>query len=176
MHSDLYTTVAQVLPVLLLALMWDSAYLEQLRGQQRPSRRLDPDGGFRWTKPRVRAYTLSIAILIMADVLLVVLVLAGAVPDTALVRALVVAGLVVALASLMTDGASEPSGAARRAGPCGARRLAVDGAGRPHGPAADNPARHPTRTVADHLMAKLLGPRTLTSSAATSTTTDRFGA
>ncbi|WP_163552957.1 hypothetical protein [Candidatus Frankia alpina] len=100
MHSDLYTTVAQVLPVLLLALMWDSAYLERLRGQQRPSRRLVPDSGFRWAKPRVRAYTLSIAILIMADVLLVVLVLAGAVPDSAAVRALVVAGLVVALASL----------------------------------------------------------------------------
>ncbi len=39
---------------------------------------------------------------------------------------------------------------------------------------ADNPARYPAETVADHLMAKLLGPRTLTSSAATSTTTDRL--
>ncbi len=39
---------------------------------------------------------------------------------------------------------------------------------------ADNPARYPAETVADHLMAKLLGPRTLTSSAATSTITDRL--
>jgi isopenicillin N synthase-like dioxygenase len=38
---------------------------------------------------------------------------------------------------------------------------------------ADNPARYPAETVADHLMAKLLGPRTLTTSAATSTTTGR---
>ncbi|SNQ46363.1 putative Oxidoreductase, 2OG-Fe(II) oxygenase family [Frankia canadensis] len=38
---------------------------------------------------------------------------------------------------------------------------------------ADNPARYPAETVADHLMAKLLGPRTLTTSAATSTTIGR---
>jgi isopenicillin N synthase-like dioxygenase len=39
---------------------------------------------------------------------------------------------------------------------------------------ADNPAKYPAETVADHLMAKLLGPRTLTASAATSTTADRI--
>jgi hypothetical protein len=100
-HSGLYTTVAQVLPVLLLALMWDSAYLTRLREQRRPSRRLDPDGGFRWTKPRVRVYTLSTAFVIVADILLGVLVLAGAVPDAPVVRALAVAGVVAALASLL---------------------------------------------------------------------------
>ncbi|MCK9925526.1 isopenicillin N synthase family oxygenase [Frankia sp. AgPm24] len=38
---------------------------------------------------------------------------------------------------------------------------------------ADRPARYPTGTVAEHLLAKLLGPRTLSTSTATSTTTDR---
>lgn len=102
MHSALYTTVTQVLPVLLLALMWDSAYLTRLREQRRPSRRHDPDGGFRWTKPRVRVYTLSITFVIMADILLGVLVLAGAVPDAPVIRALAVAGVVVALTSLLS--------------------------------------------------------------------------
>ncbi|CAO5161625.1 putative Oxidoreductase, 2OG-Fe(II) oxygenase family [Frankia sp. AiPs1] len=37
----------------------------------------------------------------------------------------------------------------------------------------DNPARYPAETVANHLLAKLLGPRTLSTSAATSTTTGR---
>ncbi|MCK9895291.1 isopenicillin N synthase family oxygenase [Frankia sp. AgB32] len=41
---------------------------------------------------------------------------------------------------------------------------------------AANPARYPAETVAAHLMAKLLGPRTLTTSTATSTTTGRAGA
>ncbi len=40
---------------------------------------------------------------------------------------------------------------------------------------AANPARYPAETVAAHLMAKLLGPRTLTTSTATSTTTGRTG-
>ena len=101
MHSELYTTVAQVLPVLLLALMWDSAYLARLREQRRPSRRRDPGGGFWWTKPRVRLHILSVASLIMGDILLVVLVLAGVVPDVPAVRACAVAGVVVALTSLM---------------------------------------------------------------------------
>lgn len=100
-HSDLYTTVTQVLPVLLLALMWDSAYLARLRDQRRPSRRRDPDAGFRWTKPRVRVYMLTVAGVALADILLGILVLAGAVPDTTTVRVLTVVGLAATLASLL---------------------------------------------------------------------------
>jgi len=99
-HGDLYTTVAQVLPVLLLALMWDSAYLERLRAQRRPSRRDDPSG-FWWTKARVRVYALTVASLVMGDLLLVVLVLAGLVPDAVGVRVVVVVGLVVTAGSLL---------------------------------------------------------------------------
>jgi hypothetical protein len=61
MYRDFYATIAQVLPVLLLALMWDSAYLLRLRRQHRPHRRTDPNGVWFWTKPRVRAYTLVVA-------------------------------------------------------------------------------------------------------------------
>ena len=38
--SNFYPTLAQVLPVLLLALIWDSAYLMRLRRQRRPLRRM----------------------------------------------------------------------------------------------------------------------------------------
>lgn|GEM_PF-3481431 len=99
-HGDLYTTVAQIVPVLLLALMWDSAYLDRLRSEHRPARR-NGSAGFFWTKPRVRAFILSIAILVMATLLLDVLVLAGVVPDAAPVRAAVVGGLVVAMGALL---------------------------------------------------------------------------
>jgi hypothetical protein len=81
--------------------MWDSAYLTRLQQQHRPSRRHDPDGGFWWTKPRVRVYILTVAFVIMADILLGVMVLAGAVPDEPVVRVLAVAGVVVALGSLL---------------------------------------------------------------------------
>ena len=53
---DYYVTVASVLPILLLALMFDSGYLERLRHAPRRLRRNDLVGGVRfWTKPRVRA-------------------------------------------------------------------------------------------------------------------------
>lgn len=102
MHENLYSTVAQVVPVLLLAMMWDSAYLSRLRAEQRPSRGDDPNHGFRWTKPRVRVYALTTASVTMADLLLCVLVLAGAVPDAVGVRAAAVGGLVFTLGGLLT--------------------------------------------------------------------------
>ncbi|MCK9922492.1 hypothetical protein MXD61_11480 [Frankia sp. AgPm24] len=98
-HTELYTTVAQVLPVFLLALMWDSAYLDRLRAQHRP-RRGGPQPGYFWTKPRVRLFILGVTVAVMCTVLLTVLVLAGAVADSAPVRAVVVGGLVLAMAVL----------------------------------------------------------------------------
>jgi hypothetical protein len=49
--GNFYPTLAQVLPVLLLALIWDSAYLIRLRRQRRPLRRDDPAGVWFWTNP-----------------------------------------------------------------------------------------------------------------------------
>ncbi|WP_239334610.1 hypothetical protein [Frankia sp. CiP3] len=99
-HGELYTTIAQTTPVLLLALMWDSAYLDRVRTEHRPARG-DGPAGFFWTKPRVRIFILSIAVLVMSTLLLDVLVLARAVADVALVRVTVVGGLVVVMGALL---------------------------------------------------------------------------
>lgn len=101
MNAGFYETLAQVLPVLLLALIWDSAYLQRLRRQQRPPRRLDPDGVYFWTKPRVRAYTLTVTVVILASIAVTCLVLAGLVPDSYGLRVALTAGLLLLLATLL---------------------------------------------------------------------------
>jgi hypothetical protein len=102
MPRDFYATVAQVLPVLLLALVWESRYLENLNQERRRLRRDDPVNGVRfWTKPRVRKYALTVTTLVLADTALCVLVLAGTVPDSPALRGFVVAGLVLAAVSLL---------------------------------------------------------------------------
>lgn len=102
MPGDLYATVAQVLPVLLLALVFESRHLERVRGEQRRSRREDPVNGVRfWTKARVRAYMLVVAAVVLGDTGLCVLALAGWVPDILPVRAVVVAGVVLAVGTLL---------------------------------------------------------------------------
>ncbi|GGO81041.1 hypothetical protein [Nonomuraea cavernae] len=103
MPRDFYATVAQVLPVLLLAMLWESRFLEGLADRPRVSRRLDPVGGVRfWTRPRVRVYSLSVATIVMLDVGLCLLVLGGLVPDSVALRALVAAGLLLVLGTLLT--------------------------------------------------------------------------
>ncbi|MEU8246570.1 hypothetical protein [Nonomuraea sp. NPDC048916] len=103
MPRDYYATVAQVLPVLLLAMLWESRFLEGLADRPRVPRRLDPVHGVRfWTRSRVRVYSLSVATIVMLDVGLCLLVLGGLVPDSVVVRVLVAAGLVLVLATLLT--------------------------------------------------------------------------
>jgi hypothetical protein len=101
MYRDFYATLAQVLPVLLLALIWESRYLERLSGQARPSRRTDPANGFWWTKRRVRIYALTIASVIVGELAIVLLVLAGLFGDSTVLRAILVVGVSGALASLL---------------------------------------------------------------------------
>ncbi|MEU6366235.1 hypothetical protein ABZ876_10855 [Streptomyces sp. NPDC046931] len=102
MRRDFYATVAQVLPVLLLALVFESRHLERIGGQRRRLRREDPENGVRfWTKGRVRVYTLSVAVIVLGDVGLCVLVLAGSVPDSTPLRGFVVAGVILTLATLL---------------------------------------------------------------------------
>ncbi|EIV96314.1 hypothetical protein [Frankia sp. QA3] len=100
MHAELYSTVAQVIPVFLLALMWDSAYLDRLRAERRPARRAGT-GGFFWTKPRVRVFILAVTAATMATLVVDVLVLAGVITDSAVVRGVVVAGLLLAMTTLL---------------------------------------------------------------------------
>jgi hypothetical protein len=112
-YRDFYATMAQVLPVLLLTLVWDANYLRRLRDQARPLRRDDPTGVWFWTKPRVRAYTLVITWLLVASIGVALLVLAGAVPDTAGLRGLLVAGLAMALLTLLVRISAEVLNATR---------------------------------------------------------------
>ncbi|MEV0619505.1 hypothetical protein AB0I81_39730 [Nonomuraea sp. NPDC050404] len=90
---DFYATVAQVLPVVLLALVWDSKYFDGLSARQRNVRF--------WTLERVRNYALTVATVIIADLAVCLLVLAGTVPDSAWLRGVVIAGAVLGLASLL---------------------------------------------------------------------------
>ncbi len=97
---DLYTTVAQTIPVLLLALLWESAYLDRLRTEPRPPRGNGRRGPF-WTKPRIRVYMLSVSTAVMLALFVDVLVLADVLSDTAAVRSVVVGGLVLVMGTLL---------------------------------------------------------------------------
>jgi len=100
--ADFYSTLAQVLPVLLLAFIWDSGFLMRLRQQRRPRRTVDSEGVWFWTKPRVRVYTLLVTGAVTVSIAISVLVLAGEIPDSRGLRAVLSAGLVLVLATLMT--------------------------------------------------------------------------
>lgn len=113
MNRDFYSTMAQVLPVLLLALLWDSNYLQRLRGQPRPSRRLDPAGVLFWTNPRVRMYTLFVTTVLITGIAVSLLVLAGALANVSWLRGVLVAGLLLALVSLLVRIGSDIVGATR---------------------------------------------------------------
>jgi hypothetical protein len=100
--SDFYTTVAQILPLLMLALIWNSSLLTRLPGQRRLLRRQDPSGVLFWTKPRVRAYTLFVAALVLVLTGVCVLELAGFVPDSLTLRVVMTCGLALVLGTLLT--------------------------------------------------------------------------
>ncbi|OLT36897.1 hypothetical protein BJF79_30560 [Actinomadura sp. CNU-125] len=73
--------------MLLLALLWDSRYLERLREQERRSRDADPVDGVRfWTKGRVRAYTILLALLNISGLGATVLALSGLYGDSVPLR------------------------------------------------------------------------------------------
>jgi hypothetical protein len=99
---DFYDTMAQVLPVLLLALIWDSAYLDRLREQRRVLRRLDPDGVRFWTHSRVRIYILTLAVAVIVSIALTIMVLADLIPDSTALRIILCGGLFLVLATLLT--------------------------------------------------------------------------
>jgi hypothetical protein len=100
MHSDFYATMAQVLPLLLLALIWNSAYLDRLRGQSRRKRSEDPAGVRFWTKPRVRAYTLFVAAVVVTATTITIFELGGMIPDSIGLRIALTIALVVVLGTL----------------------------------------------------------------------------
>lgn len=102
MNSNFYSTAAQVLPIILLALLWESGYLEKVHLQRRRPRREDPEHGVLfWTKPRVRVYALTVTTATLACLVACMVVLAGLVPDSVGLRAVIVAGIVLESASLL---------------------------------------------------------------------------
>ena len=101
MYSDFYATLAQVLPLLLLALIWDSSYLDRVRGQRRPKRSEDPSGVRFWTKPRVRVYVLFVATVVIISTGTTLLVLGGMIPDSFALRVVLTCALAVPLGTLL---------------------------------------------------------------------------
>jgi hypothetical protein len=80
--NDFYSTVAAVMPIVLLALVWDSELLRRLPSQNRTLRRIDPGGVHFWTRPRVRVYTISVAGAVMCAIAIAAFVLGGILSDS----------------------------------------------------------------------------------------------
>jgi hypothetical protein len=100
---DFYSTMAQVFPVLMLALIWESGFLERLKYETRRNKAGNLANGVRfWTKRRVRVWIIVVAVVSAAELLLTIAVLVDALSDTVLVRVLVLAGLAMVLGSLLT--------------------------------------------------------------------------
>jgi hypothetical protein len=100
--QDFYGTVAQVLPVVVLALVWESRYFEILRARPRLMRQQDLQDRDRfWTLHRVRIYSLTVATAIILDIAVCLLVLAGLIGDSPALRILVSTGVVLGLVSLL---------------------------------------------------------------------------
>jgi hypothetical protein len=100
--GNFYTTLAQVLPLLLLAFIWDSGFLARLPQQRRLPKKTDPAGVLFWTKPRVRVYTLLVAAIVIVSIAVTIFVLGGLIPDSHALRIALCAGLVLVLVTLAT--------------------------------------------------------------------------
>jgi hypothetical protein len=101
--GNFYPTLAQVFPLLLLAVVWDSGFLERLRRQRRLPKKEDQAQGVRfWYKSRVRWYTLGVVGLAVASMGVIVFVLAGVIPDSYALRLILSFVLVLVLLTLLT--------------------------------------------------------------------------
>ena len=91
---DFYATLAQILPVLLLTLVWDRAYLDELRTRT-------PTDVMFWTSPRVRWYSLALTAVLVLAVLMCLCVLAGVLGDGPLLRSVLIAVAGLGLVTLV---------------------------------------------------------------------------
>ena len=96
---DLYATLAQVFPVLLLTIVWDREWLTRLPPRVRRSQAA-PHGVLFWTKPVVRWYSIVLATVLILAIAACVLVLAGTVADAIWLRVSLLASLALALVTL----------------------------------------------------------------------------
>jgi hypothetical protein len=100
---DFYTTAAQVLPVLMLAFLWESGFLIRIQSQPRPRRRVDQlSGVVFWTKSRVRYFLILVAATTSTGTAVSLLVLGGFLPDAPVLRLTVAAFVLLALGTLLT--------------------------------------------------------------------------
>jgi hypothetical protein len=90
---DFYATSAQVIPVLLRALVWESGYLTRLRAENRSS-------GFFWTKPRVRAWGLFMSVTAIGGEASALLVLADIAAPGLVTKGFSLLGMAALLGSL----------------------------------------------------------------------------
>ena len=102
MRDNFYATLAQVLPLLLLAFIWDSGYLRRLSREDRHVSKGGGTGVWFWTKPRVRVYTLFVAGVVTGSMAVAIFVLGGIIPDSYALRLTLSAALVLIIATLLT--------------------------------------------------------------------------
>jgi hypothetical protein len=91
---DFYGTTAQVIPVLLLALIWESGYLDRLKKQDRSKYKI-------WKKPRVRVWGIFLAVSALGAETAMMLVLADVVDKGTIPRWIGLVGLGVLIGSLV---------------------------------------------------------------------------
>jgi len=95
---DFYATLAQVLPVLLLTIVWDRDWLTRLGARTR--RTASTPGVLFWTKPVVRWYSMLLTFILIAAIGACLLVLAGALDDAGWLRGVLVGAAGLALGTL----------------------------------------------------------------------------
>lgn len=95
---DLYATLAQVFPVLLLTIVWDREWLVRLAVRTR--RTATTPGVLFWTKPVVRWYSVFLMFVLTAAIGACILVLAGMLDDARWLRGILVGATALALGTL----------------------------------------------------------------------------
>jgi hypothetical protein len=91
---DFYGTTAQVIPVLLLALIWESGYLDRLKKQDRSNYKF-------WKKSRVRKWGIFMAVSALSAEAAMMLVLADVIDEGTIPRWIGLVGLGVLIGSLV---------------------------------------------------------------------------
>ena len=92
--NDFYANSAQLLAIVVLALIWQSGYFDKLRTKEFPEK------WWRWSRTKVRWYSAGVSAVIFADMALCLMVLAGLPADSPGWRITVGTGVAVALGTL----------------------------------------------------------------------------
>ena len=99
---DFYSTLAQVLPVLILAICWESRYFDHLKKQDRRGSKPGTDEPYFWRKPRVRVFGIFVCGTTIVEIAIASLVLAVIIPSSFPLRVVLMLGLFLVLSTLLT--------------------------------------------------------------------------